>query len=338
MPGPRNAELPMMEQLLDAAAVFLRPIANLFAPNDRIYWLYFYSAYLIALLVQLNHIGTWSLATVKDCIRDFFSKSVWGHRSARLDYKMLFLNGFGYFYIFPLITVSTTLAAEVTTDALRLVSGQEGLGLTPGWSSRAALTVIWLVAWDFGFFIAHYLQHRIPLLWEFHKAHHSAEVLTPFTVFRMHPIDDMLTYSTVGMMAGLVGGCFRFCYADPVQFYMINGLNIFWFVALMAGYHLRHSHIWVMYPKPFSAIFSSPALHLIHHSNNPKHFNKNYARIFVFWDRLAGTLYLPASREPVEFGLGGGEERDYQSLGGAYLRPFSLAARRLIYRPANNPS
>ena len=318
-----------MEQIIDTASLFFLPIFRVFVPSDRTYWLYILSAYLIALVVYMRVDGGWSFPALRKHVRNFFAKRIWLHRSARLDYKILFINSLGYFAIFPLITVSTGFAAELTVKGLTGLSGSEGLGIPPSWGSRVALTVIWLIAWDFGFFIAHYLQHRIPVLWEFHKAHHSAEVMTPFTVFRMHPVDDLLTYSTVGIMAGLVYGCFRFVYADPVQYYMVNGLNIFWFFALMAGYHLRHSHIWVMYPKLISSIISSPALHLIHHSKNPKHFDKNFARIFIFWDRLAGTLYLPEHREEIEFGLGGGEEHEYQSLAKIYYRPFKLAAARL---------
>lgn len=318
-----------MEQLVESANVFLRPLYNVFVPNERTYWLYFLSAYAIALAVQLGMHGDRSPAALRRHIKGFFSKAIWAHRSARLDYQMLFLNNFGYLLVFPLITVSAGLAAQLTLDGLRGISGSEGFGLDPGWGSRVALTVIWLIAWDFGFFIAHYLQHKIPILWEFHKTHHSAEVLTPFTVFRMHPVDDLLTYSTVGAMAGLVDGCFRFIYADPIQFYMVNGLNVLWFAFLVAGYHLRHSHIWIMYPKPIRSIVSSPALHLIHHSTDPKHFDKNFARIFVFWDRLAGTLYMPKAYEAVAFGIGRGEEQRYQSLGGVYLRPFKQVAARL---------
>ena len=29
------------------------------------------------------------------------------------------------------------------------------------------------VVFDFGLFISHHLHHRVPILWEFHKAHHS---------------------------------------------------------------------------------------------------------------------------------------------------------------------
>ena len=319
-----------MEQLIETAAIFFLPIYRVFVPDDRTYWLYFLSAYAIGLVVYLRFGGDWSFAALGRYLKSFFPKAIWAHRSARLDYKMLFLNSFGYFFVFPLITVSTALAAELTLETLTTLSGSEGLALAPSWASRVALTVIWLIAWDFGFFAAHYLQHRVPLLWEFHKAHHSAEVMTPMTVFRMHPVDDLLSYSMVGAMAGLVEGCFLFIYADPVAFYMVNGLNVLWFLFLMAGYHLRHSHIWIMYPKPIRSIISSPALHLIHHSTNPKHFDKNFARIFVFWDRLAGTLYLPAAREEIEFGIGGGEEREYQTLRSIYLRPFKLAAARYL--------
>jgi len=317
-----------MEQLIDAAALVSKPVYRVFTPSDRSFWLYFLSAYTLALIVQLKGGGDWSLAAARKHINGFFAKELWGHRSARLDYKLLFLNSAGYLLIFPLITVSGGLAAGWTVDGLAALTARDGLGLTPSWESRAALTVIWLIAWDFGFFIAHYLQHRIPVLWEFHKTHHSAEVLTPFTVFRMHPVDDLLTYSTVGTMAGLVGGCFRFLYEDPVHAYLVNGLNVFWFLALMAGYHLRHSHIWVMYPKAIRWLISSPALHLIHHSTDPKHFDKNFGRIFVIWDRLAGTLYMPPAREPVTFGIGGGEEKEYQSLGRLYLRPLKMIAAR----------
>ena len=33
----------------------------------------------------------------------------------------------------------------------------------------------------------------------------------------------------------------------------------------------------------------SPSLHLIHHSDNPKHFDCNFAIVFPYWDKLFGT-------------------------------------------------
>ena len=35
-------------------------------------------------------------------------------------------------------------------------------------------------------------MHRIPFLWRFHQIHHSAEVLTPLTFHRIHPVESLL--------------------------------------------------------------------------------------------------------------------------------------------------
>ena len=47
---------------------------------------------------------------------------------------------------------------------------------------------ILFLAYELGYWLNHYLSHRIAFLWEFHKVHHSATVLTPLTNFRVHPI------------------------------------------------------------------------------------------------------------------------------------------------------
>lgn len=318
-----------MEELVKAVAVFLLPLYNIFLPDERVFWLYFVTAYLIGFGVYLRARKTWSPVAVIDCLKQLFPRKVLTHRSAIADYKMLFINNFGYFYVFPLVILSSNLVAEATLGAMSAMSGSGGLGLAPTAASRVALTVCWLLAWDLGFFVAHYLQHKVPVLWEFHKVHHSAQVLTPITVFRMHPVDDLVTITTVSLLIGMIEGLFGFLFADPVTSYMVNGLNVAWFLFLIAGYHLRHSHIWVMYPKGIREIISSPALHLIHHSANPKHFDKNFARVFVFWDRLAGTLYLPKEREEITFGMGG-EEREFDSLWKIYTLPFKKVAARFL--------
>lgn len=321
----------MMEEFTRLLAAFLLPLYNFFQPDERVYWLYFVTAYAIAMLAYLKAGRDWSFAALKTCLAGFFAKRIWTHHSAIADYKMVFVNNFTYFLLFPYIVIGSTTIAALTAGGLEAVTGSAGLGLAPSTTGRVALTIVWLLAWDFSFFAAHYLQHKVPLLWEFHKVHHSAEVMTPFTVFRMHPIDDLLASTMVGLLIGLVQGVFNFIYADPLTFYMVNGLNVAWFVFLFAGYHLRHSHIWIMYPKPVRDMISSPALHMIHHSDNPKHFDKNFARIFIFWDQLAGTLYMPKEREEIAFGLGGGEHRDYVGLWRIYALPFKKAAR--LFRP-----
>ena len=63
----------------------------------------------------------------------------------------------------------------------------------------ASVAVFDLVAW-----VLHYCQHRIPILWEFHKVHHSARVMHPLTNYREHPVDNALYAIGLGASTGLV--------------------------------------------------------------------------------------------------------------------------------------
>ena len=47
-------------------------------------------------------------------------------------------------------------------------------------------------------------MHRVPALWEFHKVHHSAEVLTPLTEWRQHPVELMLFPVVIGAATAAV--------------------------------------------------------------------------------------------------------------------------------------
>ena len=98
---------------------------------------------------------------------------------------------------------------------------------------------------DLGLFLAHYLQHGVPVLWGFHKVHHSAQVLTPFTAYRMHLVDDVLAMSLSGLFAGVVLGTFNFRQPGNAGAATILGLNAALFLYYAFGYNLRHSHVWL---------------------------------------------------------------------------------------------
>ena len=56
---------------------------------------------------------------------------------------------------------------------------------TPDWL-RA---IIALVLVDLGFWIQHYINHKVPFLWRLHAVHHSQKQLNFFTDFRYHPLE-----------------------------------------------------------------------------------------------------------------------------------------------------
>jgi sterol desaturase/sphingolipid hydroxylase (fatty acid hydroxylase superfamily) len=319
----------------------LSPVFDLaWSSSSKVYWLYLCSAVLIAAVVYLR---TEAAPSLRGALAFLAPRSVVTHGSAIADYKIWLVNGFLLLAVFfPYFSLSTLSAANATKAALSAITGMSGLGWTVNWGSVAAYTVCDLLAIDAALFIAHYLQHKVPLLWEFHKTHHSAVVMTPITVLRMHPVDQVVNFTFAAALPGCMAGIFSFLYTQPVLPFTISGLNIGLFIFYLAGVPLRHSHIWLMYPRWIARHISSPAMHLIHHSSEARHADKNLAQMFNFWDQLAGTFYLPEQKETFELGLAGGESQRFATLGDLYLRPFknlwtrwtgAIAANEPIAKP-----
>ena len=275
------------------------------------------------------------LARLKLFLGFCFPKKVYFHKSAKVDYLYFVVNTITFpWFIAPLI-IGTTAVSHFSTDIFMQATFLKDVMGEVSWGGRIAFTVGLLLAFDGGIYIAHYLQHRVPALWEFHKVHHSAEVLTPITVYRMHPVDDFLTGSLTGILIGFVMGLFNTLYSQDLSFYEVAGLNAGVFVFYFFGYNLRHSHVWLAYHPLVSHIFISPAQHQIHHSIDPKHYTRNLGFIFAFWDWLGGTLYVPKGKEEITYGISGERASEFSTVYRLYWRPFVRVYRHFFKSRVN---
>ncbi len=186
-------------------------------------------------------------------------------------------------------------------------------------------TLIAVIALDLAVYITHYLQHRVQVLWQFHQVHHSAEVLTPITFLRMHPVDLFFFGLAGSVLGGLAFAGFVYLTGTRAHLITIMNVNIFVFAFYLFGYNLRHSHIWLRYPRWLSHILISPAQHQTHHSVEDKHFDRNLGLIFAVWDWIFGTLYVPERYERLTYGLNRTEPNPFRSMSGIYLMPFRNA-------------
>ena len=308
--------------MLELLAQLTTPFTLFVTNNDRIYWLYLLSAFTIAFFLFVVHKQEYARSG-ENALAVILPKSVLLHRSSINDYlffytDMLFQGAF-IGVLFSSVSFAVSYFTETSlNDWLPVLKGRlqdvHGMALLS--------TVFLAAAADFALFFSHFLQHRIPWLWEFHKVHHSAEVMTPITVFRMHPVDNMLAFSMGGLLSGLALGCAAFLMGHNVIFYNVAGVNVILIVFYLLGYNLRHSHIWWSWGPSFSRIFISPAQHQIHHSSAPEHFDKNLGFTFAFWDGLFGTLYVPKAKETIVFGLGAEENEKFSTFWSLYLMPF----------------
>jgi sterol desaturase/sphingolipid hydroxylase (fatty acid hydroxylase superfamily) len=173
-------------------------------------------------------------------------------------------------------------------------------------------------------FWQHWVQHRIPFLWEIHKVHHSAEVLTPITALRVHPLSTLVSAPIFGLILGGTNGCFLYCFPS-ISVLSFAGMNVLLMLHYSIGVsHLQHSHVWLCFPKWASGIFVSPAGHMIHHSRDPRHQGKNMGFIFTFWDRLLGTFHLPldAEYQSLSLGLDPHDQVELRSVAQQYVTPL----------------
>jgi sterol desaturase/sphingolipid hydroxylase (fatty acid hydroxylase superfamily) len=305
-------------------------------PTHRLHWYYLFGFLAIAFALYLRRKPKGEAFTIKRFLRFWLPGSVYRHRSSLLDLKFYLFNGVFVEIAFVTVLIGSFFGfAGVFETAFRALWPGPGPNLTASPSTEFAYMAAIILAADLGFFIGHYLSHKVPLLWEFHKVHHSAPVLNPLSNYRFHPVDRILLGIFIGLSIALIKGGFGFAYPDGVA--EMTAVNVGVLLAFNLSANLRHSHIWLSYGWHLNHILSSPAQHQIHHGSEPRHFDKNFGLIFSLWDWIAGTLYVPRAVEQVRFGLSGREHEEYNSLWRLYSLPFVKAKAVLWGRPARAP-
>lgn len=309
---------------------------QLLSPQISVYWGYLLSATVIAAAVHLARSSPRDRFSLVAWLGHLLPRRIWTHPSVRHDLAIFVINTLLYSFLFlgPLQTVSSAVHAVASA----LLPETPAPAVLPGWCARLLVTLGVFIVADFAFFVAHLAMHRIGALWEFHKIHHSAPVLQPFTVFRRHPVDVVLESTLSGLLLGITYALLGWLLGGQLSAFEILGTNAALFICLVAGFNLQHSHIWLSFGR-LDAVFISPATHQIHHSSDPRHHDRNFGNMLAIWDGIAGTLVRPRGYPELTFGLSDGEERDYGTLFRLYLLPLVRAFTRMFGRSgAQSPS
>ncbi|HEY8350989.1 MAG TPA: sterol desaturase family protein [Sphingomonadales bacterium] len=327
-------ETHMLAQFMDFTGTFLGLVLEYFLkPFSRFHWPYLLTSLVFALLAWFIYEAREPAGKRKGLIQFLFPKSVWLHKSAILDYKYVFVDKL-------IIGFLGAAAAVVTGKALAKGNHEAMLGSAAGDSLTVAVfyTICLLLTEDMFRYWMHRLMHKVPLLWEFHKVHHSPEVLVPFSLLRTHPVNGLLNLARTGAAIVLVTGIFLLIFPEKLSPITIFGINIGRVLFNVCGAHLRHSHIWLGFGPVLSRIFISPSMHQIHHSAHTHHWDRNFGSQFAIWDWLFGTLYIPKAEErhSMKLGLGGDDYTEYRSVKDLYFIPFKQAWQRLKQRRAWN--
>lgn len=288
--------------------------------EKRIYYVFFLSSLALGLFVYLTS------NRKEGFIRYFFNPKVWLTKSAFVDYLYIFFNAFVKVFLLGFIFKVDKYLAFYFQEELTTWFGYSTLTVNVAVFAIVFLVVLTIVE-DFFSFLVHFLMHKIPFFWHFHKVHHSATVMNPITQYRIHPVELLLNNISYLIALGLVHGFFGYLFYEQAPQITSVTKNMFTFVFFLAGANLRHSHVKLTYFPWLEKILISPFQHQIHHSDKAEHFNKNMGSKFALWDLMFGTLILSKNSGKIKFGIGE-EGKDFSSFLETLYRPFIKIFKR----------
>ncbi len=314
----------------DLLGILLAPLQHLLDPTDRLGYLYLGTALVVAVMVYIaTHARSGTLRPA-GILKWLLPREVLTHPSCRTDFVYFVVNRMLRAAIYGSVVVSSTVVMHATIETLTWTFGPAAPTIEPRWWITILVTLFIALVLDFTMWFAHYIYHVVPFLWDYHKVHHSAEVMTPITGARMHPVEEITDASLAGITVGSTYGALAYFIGDAAIQLSLFEVNIILAAFFLAAFNLRHSHVWVRYPVWLQHIFVCPAQHQIHHSRARQHWDKNMGFIFAFWDWAAGTLYTPRGKEEIVYGLGTEEDGGaWHSVGSLYLRPFQQSWARI---------
>jgi sterol desaturase/sphingolipid hydroxylase (fatty acid hydroxylase superfamily) len=317
-----------MDYLISGMTYVLFPLFYILQPGSQYYWATYGGAGLsaIALYLVLNRRARLSL---RGAIQLVLPRYIVTHASTKLDLKLFFIGT--YYLLLQVLLVGgfTVLTVPASVHILDRLFGTAPPPIAPSYMITAITMALVFLAIELGYWTSHFMMHKIPALWEFHKVHHSAEVLTPLTEWRQHPLELALFPLLMGGASSLVQGPIVWYFGEQSQ--IINPVTAnyismaFWYTIL----HLRHSELPFYATGVLGHIIQAPAHHQVHHSTNPKHFDKNLGYCLSVFDWLFGTLYVPRKGEKFLFGLGHHDSALETALG-SLVAPFGRAAKLLL--------
>jgi len=151
---------------------------------------------------------------------------------------------------------------------------------------------VWIICFlgdDLSYYWGHRAAHRMRWLWASHVNHHSSQHYNLSTALRQ---------TSTGFVAGSF--LFRLPLAvigfHPAMIFAVGGVNLiyqFWI----------HTEAVGRLPRWFEAVMNTPSHHRVHHAVNPVYLDRNFAGVFIVWDRIFGTFQPELAETRIHYGI-----------------------------------
>lgn len=129
---------------------------------------------------------------------------------------------------------------------------------------------------DLKYYWVHRFGHRVRWFWASHVNHHSSQHYNLSTALRQTWTGFMTLQFLFALPLVLLG-------FHPVMIAICGGFNLiyqFWI----------HTEAIGRMPRWFESVMNTPSHHRVHHATNPRYLDRNYAGVFIVWDKLFGSF------------------------------------------------
>ena len=149
--------------------------------------------------------------------------------------------------------------------------------------------VLCFVLDDFAYYVFHRSAHRVRWFWASHVIHHSSQHYNLSTALRQTWTGFLSLAFLFRLPLFLIG-------FPPAMVFFVVGVNLvyqFWI----------HTELIGRMPAWFEAVMNTPSHHRVHHGVNPRYLDRNYAGVFIVWDRMFGTFQPERADDPPRYGI-----------------------------------
>ncbi len=181
-------------------------------------------------------------------------------------------------------SVTKLLIKGVTLGFFYLVQQHLALATIPI-NSIVGFIVLFVLN-DLTFYWYHRVSHESRLFWSLHVAHHSSSIFNASTAIRgnfLHFLYRFIFWSPLVIIG-----------FDPLLVVLVDEIGFYYQMWI-------HTEAIKKMPRWFERIFNSPMHHRVHHGSNALYLDKNYAAVFIIWDKWFGSYQ--GETEKVNYGL-----------------------------------
>ena len=157
----------------------------------------------------------------------------------------MYYNMFAHGVLFGWALVSYQYLTNKVIAGLVAVAGPVAPTALPAAIKHTIIVVALFIGYELGYWLQHWLCHRVPFFWQFHRVHHSAAVLTPFTNFRVHPVDTILFANVLAVTVAVANGLTNYALGDTSHQHTVSGTNVILIVFIHLYVHLQHTELWI---------------------------------------------------------------------------------------------